>query len=593
MARSTEAKYTIRLHDKTKKGFKAIGRALNKTRKSVFNLKSGFVSLAGIAGMGMLIKRSLDVVDKLGKVSSKLGVTSQELQQFRYAAKLAGVEQRTLDMGLQRFIRRVGEAAQNTGEAKQALKDMGITLKDSNGRILSATKLLNQVSDAFKNTADPAERLRLAFKLFDSEGVSMVNMLKDGKNSLNDVMKEAESLGIILSTEAVKGIEETNNALFSLSKFISGNFLQVVAKLAPFIKSITESIIQWGQQKIKDGGGIGSIAKTIAKQIMLAGISILRTLSKISNGFIEFGKTIESLPFMGSRPIDVIKKDIFDLENQIGLLNASVKRGTGFLDLLGIGDKSSLDTAHTQLQKLNKELQKSKTSFTNVKPTTFQNAIDVIEQLIVDLDVVEKKVTNINNGGSISGEKTIWDKMKDGFQNYKTTVEKGTLTIASITESAMQKTEDAIVKMMMGIKVNFKELARSIMADVMRMQIRKNITAPLSEMFSNSFNSPGSTHSMIDGIGVAGYEGGGFTGSGGRSGGVDGRGGFAAILHPNETVVDHTNGQSQGQTVVVNYSPQVNALDPRTAQMVIAENAQTIVGVVRQAFNRNGQQVAL
>jgi len=45
--------------------------------------------------------------------------------------------------------------------------------------------------------------------------------------------------------------------------------------------------------------------------------------------------------------------------------------------------------------------------------------------------------------------------------------------------------------------------------------------------------------------------------------------------------------------VIVNYSPQVNALDPRTAQMVIAENAQTIVGVVRQAFNRNGQQVAI
>lgn len=38
------------------------------------------------------------------------------------------------------------------------------------------------------------------------------------------------------------------------------------------------------------------------------------------------------------------------------------------------------------------------------------------------------------------------------------------------------------------------------------------------------------------------FEGGGFTGHGSRSGGVDGRGGFPAILHPNETVVDHTKG---------------------------------------------------
>ena len=35
------------------------------------------------------------------------------------------------------------------------------------------------------------------------------------------------------------------------------------------------------------------------------------------------------------------------------------------------------------------------------------------------------------------------------------------------------------------------------------------------------------------------YEGGGFTGSGSRSGGIDGKGGFPAILHPNETVIDH------------------------------------------------------
>jgi hypothetical protein len=85
--------------------------------------------------------------------------------------------------------------------------------------------------------------------------------------------------------------------------------------------------------------------------------------------------------------------------------------------------------------------------------------------------------------------------------------------------------------------------------------------------------------------------GGGFTGGGARSGGVDGKGGFPAILHPNETVTDHTKGG--GQTIVVNYSPQVNALDPRTAQMVIAQNAPTIVGVIRQAFNRNGQAVAI
>lgn len=45
---------------------------------------------------------------------------------------------------------------------------------------------------------------------------------------------------------------------------------------------------------------------------------------------------------------------------------------------------------------------------------------------------------------------------------------------------------------------------------------------------------------------VPSFDGGGYTGSAARSGGIDGKGGFPAILHPNETVVDHTRGQRAG-----------------------------------------------
>jgi hypothetical protein len=57
------------------------------------------------------------------------------------------------------------------------------------------------------------------------------------------------------------------------------------------------------------------------------------------------------------------------------------------------------------------------------------------------------------------------------------------------------------------------------------------------------------------------FAGGGFTGSGARSGGVDGKGGFPAILHPNETVIDHSEGQKGGITIT--YAPSFN-IDART-----------------------------
>lgn len=47
-------------------------------------------------------------------------------------------------------------------------------------------------------------------------------------------------------------------------------------------------------------------------------------------------------------------------------------------------------------------------------------------------------------------------------------------------------------------------------------------------------------------IGLLSFEGGGFTGTGSRSGGMDGKGGFMAMVHPNETIIDHTKGQPAG-----------------------------------------------
>lgn len=48
------------------------------------------------------------------------------------------------------------------------------------------------------------------------------------------------------------------------------------------------------------------------------------------------------------------------------------------------------------------------------------------------------------------------------------------------------------------------------------------------------------------------FDGGGYTGNGPRSGGLDGKGGFMAMMHPQETVIDHTRGQGVGGGTVIN-----------------------------------------
>ena len=77
------------------------------------------------------------------------------------------------------------------------------------------------------------------------------------------------------------------------------------------------------------------------------------------------------------------------------------------------------------------------------------------------------------------------------------------------------------------------------------------------------------------------FDGGGFTGNGARAGGLDGKGGFPAILHPNETVVDHTKGG--GNPVVVNQTINVTTGVQNTVKAEIQNMMPRIVDEAKAA----------
>ena len=52
--------------------------------------------------------------------------------------------------------------------------------------------------------------------------------------------------------------------------------------------------------------------------------------------------------------------------------------------------------------------------------------------------------------------------------------------------------------------------------------------------------------SSIMSVASPSFDGGGYTGNGSRTGGLDGKGGFWAMMHPQETVIDHTKSSGKG-----------------------------------------------
>jgi hypothetical protein len=225
--------------DRASGGLRGLGRQAELLRTGIRTLGGALAGVATVGDLAALVDRSLSAADAIGETASKIGVGVEALQELRYAASLAGVEQQTLDMALQRFVRRVAEAANGTGEAKDALAQMGIALRDQRGSLRRSEDLLGDVADAFARIEDPAERVRLAFKLFDSEGVALVNLLQDGSGALEKMRERARDLGIVLDEYLVRDAERARTELDTLAQVISANLTRAAIEAAPVIAGLS------------------------------------------------------------------------------------------------------------------------------------------------------------------------------------------------------------------------------------------------------------------------------------------------------------------------------------------------------------------
>jgi hypothetical protein len=128
-----------------------------------------------------------------------------------------------------------------------------------------------------------------------------------------------------------------------------------------------------------------------------------------------------------------------------------------------------------------------------------------------------------------------------------------------IMQSVGQSFEDAMMSAVDGTKSTkdaFRSMSSEIIKELYRVFVVKQITGFITSAVGGYFNANQvSGPSMPLGTGsvrpqARTFAGGGYTGNGPRAGGLDGKGGFMAMLHPRETVTDHTKRQSAGQVIV-------------------------------------------
>lgn len=260
------AKLTVALYANSAQFVSELDKSQKKAQtwsskvSSGFNVAAKTVAAASVAAAGSLMvlyNQQSEWIDQTAKHADTLGITTEALTQFRHAAELTGVGSKNLDTSLQRMTRRIAEAAAGTGEAKDALEELGVSAQQLN--TVTPEEQMYVLADAFAQVENQSDRVRYAFKLFDSEGVKMANMLAGGSSSLKAMANEADALGITLTRIDAAKIEMANDAMYKVSASTQAWSKSIAVELAPLLAAMSDEITN----ATKAAGGFGVVTSEV------------------------------------------------------------------------------------------------------------------------------------------------------------------------------------------------------------------------------------------------------------------------------------------------------------------------------------------
>lgn len=193
-------------------------------------------TLAGLAIVKEATSFVTGVVEMGAKVydtANRLGVGTDELQAFDYAAKLVGVTSDQAARSLQYLERAVGEQQSGAKGAGTELAKLGIQTKDAAGNTKPMAQLLPDIADAFAKLKSEPEQVAFAMKVFGGRSAAMVPILKQGSAGLRKVYDEFERLGGGLHKDFLDAAKEADRGMIRLSLGIDMAKSRIVLGLLP------------------------------------------------------------------------------------------------------------------------------------------------------------------------------------------------------------------------------------------------------------------------------------------------------------------------------------------------------------------------
>lgn len=257
-------------------------RDMDSVGRTMRRMAVGALAVAGIGGLGYMLKKQMETIDATAKLSDRLGVTTEKLIGLQHAASITGTDAETLNKSLEIFTRRLGEMTQGSGEAKRGLDMLGLTAEQLIH--ISPAEAFGIAADKIKQLGTQAEKTAAAYFLFGRAGSKMLNMLEVGSEGLRGFQNEVEKLGLTFSRLDAAQVEAANDALTRARATMTGLFRQATIELSPYIEVLADKFVDVATA----GEGLGANVVNVFESMSLAAIRLGDIIHGLSAKYMAF-----------------------------------------------------------------------------------------------------------------------------------------------------------------------------------------------------------------------------------------------------------------------------------------------------------------
>lgn len=264
-----------------------INRAAESFARQFRTALAGALGAVSVRELARMSSEVINLADQTTKLSRSLGLTTSQISELQFAARLSGGTAEDLSKAVAKLAKSSSDAAQGLTTYKRAFDALDITVVDAEGNLKSIDQLLPEIADKFAAAEDGTAKTAVAMDIFGRSGAKLVPLLNQGAAGLADLADQARRTGLVIGTDTGRAAEEFNDNMTRLQDNIRGIALDVNSELLPGMVRLTDSIVAFIQAARADGS-LKEFVGTITDLIKLVDdLAVFITTKLVAGAFLK------------------------------------------------------------------------------------------------------------------------------------------------------------------------------------------------------------------------------------------------------------------------------------------------------------------